>query len=297
MANPPTIPPALTQTSWAKEKGIVAKILKSDTGIGDLIGKVATAYGNVDWTKFNADTALANIATNNDIDAAKTAASTEYKTNVEALRTAVTALRDKAKATAESWKKNKLIPSSSQKAADAINKAAEQFSVALKDNAPYIVEFAKACDQAKKDLVTEKIKPGEKPANWHGPWWTARAPRGIADDKLATKIEFFWAHYDAYPKYVGKNDSKNISNRINCLRQMIAGLDQGEAAIRATITRCKPGIHDNTKAALQHYLTLLPAYRKQRKAWIDKEKIVGQTVPEVAKDLDVRVIKPGLDRL
>jgi len=297
MAKPPTIPAACTQTSWSQEKGVVAKILKSDTGIGDLMGKVATAYGNVDWAKFDPAVALAHVAAPTDVDTAKAAAVTEYKTKVEALRKSVVELRDRAKKTADEWKKNKLIPSSSQKAAAAVDAAADGFYIALKDNAPYLVDFAKECDTAKKDLVTEKIKAGEKPANWHGDWWTARAPRGLTDDKLATKIEFFWAHYAAYPKYVGKNDSKNISSRINCLRQMIAGLDQGEAAITATINRCKPGIHDNTKAALQHYLTYLPGYRKQRKTWIDNEKIVGKTVPEVANDLQVRVIAPGLDRL
>ncbi len=78
---------------------------------------------------------------------------------------------------------------------------------------------------------------------------------------------------------------------------MIAGLDQGEAAIKATISRCKPGIHDNTKAALQHYLTFLPKYRKDRKTWIDNEKETGKKFPAVAKDLQERVIGPGLDRL
>ncbi len=293
----PTIPATLTQASWSKEKGMVAKILKSDTGIGDLIAKVATAYGAVDWNKFNAATALAQVAVPADVDAAKLAASTEYKSKVEPLRKAVADLRDKAKKTAEEWKKNKLIPSSSSKAAAAIDTAADQFYITIKDNGSYISDFIKECDAAKHELVTEKIKPGEKPTNWHGDWWTARAPKGIADDKLATKIEFFWAHYAAYPGYVGKNDDTNAGKRINCLRQMIAGLDQGEAAIKATISRCKPGIHDNTKAALQHYLTFLPKYRQDRKGWIDNEKVIAKTNAFVKQDLDTRVIKPGLDRL
>ena len=183
------------------------------------------------------------------------------------------------------------------KAAAAIQTAADSFFLLTKDNAPYLIEFNKACDEAKKELVTEKIKPGEKPTNWASAWWTARAPRGIPDDKLATKIEFFWAHYIAYPGYVGKNDATNIDKRINCLRQMIAGLDQGEKAIQATILRCKPGIHDNTKAALQHYLTFLPKYRTDRKQWIDNEKETGKKFPAVAEDLKTRVIVPGLDRL
>ncbi len=190
MATPP-IPAALTQTSWAKEKGIVAKILKSDTGIGDLMAKMATAYGAVDWNKFSV-AALANATTPGEVDVAKAAAVTEYKSKVEPLRKAVTDLRDRAKKTSEEWKKNKLIPSSSTKAAAAVATAADIFFITLKDNSVFITEFSKACDETKKELVTEKIKPGEKPTNWAGAWWTARAPRGIADDKMATKMEFFW---------------------------------------------------------------------------------------------------------
>ena len=65
-----------------KEKGIVAKILKSDTGIGDLITKMTTAYGAVDWNKFTA-AALANVTVPAEVDAAKLAAQTEYKAKVE----------------------------------------------------------------------------------------------------------------------------------------------------------------------------------------------------------------------
>src|SRR5665213_2142073 len=49
----PTIPAILTDANWQKEKGVVAKLVKRETGIGELMKQLATAYGTVDWTKFD----------------------------------------------------------------------------------------------------------------------------------------------------------------------------------------------------------------------------------------------------
>lgn len=299
MAKPPKLEAILTESDWSKHKGIVAKVVKHDTGIGAKMKEVSTAYGNVDWDKFDADKALDDAVTPKDVDDAKSAAQQEYKGKVEALRDKVVALRDLADKTAKEWKKSPLVPSKSQKHVEAIKDEANTLWGQLKDNAPYLTEFVQECDKAKKELASgEVVKPGEKPKDLDDAWWKAHKPPRLQDANLAVKMNFFWCHYGPYKSANAKTtDDQEIMNRINWLRQMIAGLDQTQKAVEETIKKCKPGVHDNTKAALQHYLVLIPAFRKLRMQWIDQEKVRAKTSDSVRNHLQEKLIGPGLDRL
>ena len=73
MPVPPPIPPILTRTNWNKEKGVFAK-MAGKTGIGEAMDAVATAYGQVTWTKFDAKMQCPAVKQMTAIDEAKEAA-------------------------------------------------------------------------------------------------------------------------------------------------------------------------------------------------------------------------------
>ncbi len=137
----------------------------------------------------------------------------------------------------------------------------------------------------------EKIKPGEKPTTLNYGWWRARKPADLKEDpKLKVTMDYFWDHYTMYKDANGDaTDNQQITARINCLRQMTPGLNQSEAAIKKTIANCEAGKHDNSKAALKHYLLLITAYRMQRKQFVTREKSKVNTIVGLQAILDEKL--------
>jgi hypothetical protein len=126
-------PPILTDANWQKEKGIVAKVVKKETGVGDLMKKLKTEFDAVDWDKFDPYTALpaTKDRTPENIEKAFQVAKTEAP-KLENIRKAAFALRDRAKVLSAEWAKSKLIPSSSRKHLDAVAAACENFALSCK---------------------------------------------------------------------------------------------------------------------------------------------------------------------
>ena len=135
----------------------------------------------------------------------------------------------------------------------------------------------------------EKVKAGEKPTNFDFTWWDARRPIVKLDEdaRLKMKMDFFWDHYEQYRGLdMNSNAGDVIAKRVNCLRQMSPGISQSETAINKMIASCLPGDHDHTKAALQHYLVLLAAYKIQRKQWVTAEKQRAKTLPALKDKME-----------
>lgn len=128
----PEIPQILTDKSWQKKKGLVAKIA-GKTGIGAQMKKMSKAYAAVDWR-------LLDIGVSAPQGKAKTRealkktfdnAGAEFKTKVNGkLRKEIIALREAAKKTASEWEKNKKIPKKSTAHVKEVYKAADHFMVA-----------------------------------------------------------------------------------------------------------------------------------------------------------------------
>jgi hypothetical protein len=143
----PTWPEILTNTDWQKKKGAISKI-GGKTGVGEAMTASQNAFKGIDWSLFDAATALP-MPKDRDPDkivAAKAACVQEFKTKVEPTRAQLKTLRDKATAVAGAWKKNRLIPASSTKHIEDVTKAADAFSLGLAGNSQNLTTLLKTFD-------------------------------------------------------------------------------------------------------------------------------------------------------
>lgn len=79
-----------------------------------------------------------------------------------------------------------------------------------------------------------------------------------------------------------------MRERVNMIRQMVAGLKEGKIALENTIKTCSDS---DTKIALKHYFELMKKAEMDRQNWIKIERGVGNT-----ENLQEMIINPGLDK-
>ncbi len=129
-----------------------------------------------------------------------------------------------------------------------------------------------------------------KPKDFNPAWWASNKPKDVKDDpKLASRLLFLHNHYIQYPKYdINSKDKKVMYDRVNMVRQMVAGLKESKLAIQNTIKTCKD---KEAKAALAHYFELMKHAEMDRQNWIKIERGVGNT-----ENLQQLLINPGLDK-
>jgi hypothetical protein len=177
----PVYPKILTDADWQKQKGIVAKIVKKETGIGELMKKLDAAYKAVTWDKFDAFRALPynNMRSMEAVDKAIVDAKTEHA-KVEPVRQAAFALRDQARAIAAEWKKSKLIPSSSIKHVEEVAKACEQLALECK-----------SMDLKSFDEMRVQIRENEAKAREMVKTWSAAIRTGAAAVNTTPTIETY----------------------------------------------------------------------------------------------------------
>lgn len=133
MPSLPVLPKTLTNADWQKNKGKIAKIAGS-TGVGPALKKVETSFGKVDFQKFDVKMVCQSKKLRNEagIEAARKAATAEYKSKVVALRKDIDAVRNVTRKTESEWKKNKMIPSKSTKHVGLVFKTADRLWIELK---------------------------------------------------------------------------------------------------------------------------------------------------------------------
>jgi hypothetical protein len=154
-------PVSLTDADWQRKKGAIAKIA-GETGIGDAMKAAQAAYNKVDFNKL--DATLCTIARDRDNEnmvEGKKQAIAHYKSHVEPARVKVKEIVDLAGKTAAEWKKNKLIPSSSQKAAQNVHDRADLLWMRLKLNSADIEKMLGSWDEIierNNRLAAEMIK-------------------------------------------------------------------------------------------------------------------------------------------
>ncbi len=111
--------PLISKAAWDKQKGIIAKVFKTETGIGKAIDMVTASHKQVVWERFRSDK-----VSKKDYEA-------EYATNVKELISDLDDLENKCVKVGSSFKKNPLIPKSSSKVLADIGVEAAKLSQAL----------------------------------------------------------------------------------------------------------------------------------------------------------------------
>ena len=134
------------------------------------------------------------------------------------------------------------------------------------------------------------MNKGDIPTNLDPAWWTSHKNKDQKEDsKLVSRLLFAHNHYIHYPKLdINSKDPKVMRERVNMIRQLVAGLKEGKEAIQNTIKLTKDAY---TKIALNHYLELMKKAEMDRQNWIKIERGVGNTA-----NLEEMVIGPGLDK-
>ena len=136
------------------------------------------------------------------------------------------------------------------------------------------------------------MKKGDMPKNFEYAWWQSHKPsKGVTEDpKFKSRMEFLRVHHIAYPKYDhNSKDVKIMYDRVNMLRQMVAGLKETKVAIDNMLKTCTD---DPTKVALVGYLELMRAAERDRQNWIKIERGLGNQA-----NLKTLLEDPGLDDL
>ena len=137
------------------------------------------------------------------------------------------------------------------------------------------------------------MKKGDKPTNLDPAWWDKNKTKGFVEDpKFKTRLLFLYNHYIQYPKYdINSKDSKVMRDRVNMIRQMVAGLKETKVAINNMLKLTGKAAPDApTIVALKTYLELMKKAEMERQNWIKIERGVGNTA-----NLQEMVIGPGLD--
>jgi len=126
-----TIPEILTDKNWQKQKGLIAKA-HGETGIGELMKKLATAFNDVDWQAFNVmETTNATTRTLDNLARLKTLAKAQFP-KLNNYHDAALVLYRQANKIAAEWKNSKTIPSSSRKHVENIATNAINLATAIK---------------------------------------------------------------------------------------------------------------------------------------------------------------------
>ncbi len=138
------------------------------------------------------------------------------------------------------------------------------------------------------------MKKGDKPSNLDPAWWDKHKTKGFVEDpKFKSRLLFLYNHYIQYPKYdINSKDSKVMRDRVNMIRQMVAGLKETKVAIDNMLKiKTGPSAPDApTVEALKQYLVLMRKAEMDRQNWIKIERGVGNTA-----NLQEMIIGPSLD--
>ena len=148
---PPAIPEILTQKSWDKNKGTVAK-MAGETGVGAALKKLAELHAKTDWKKLDYGVpsdgfSMTSAEAKKHFEAGKAFANKE----LIAVSNEFKAVRDLCEATAKKFKANKLIPAASIKHVEEMQKAADFQSVGYKPNSWWVENALKVLEQDVKN--------------------------------------------------------------------------------------------------------------------------------------------------
>jgi len=144
----PDYPVIITNASWQKEKGSIAKLV-GKTGVGEALQACQNAYGAINGLLFSPKQSYPDIPSiEKDWQAAKTEGG-----KFEGVRKLLSHARDLANAAAGKYKANKLVPSSSTAHALSVAKECDRFAVVLRSYGEVVF---KAFEQKKADWANNQ---------------------------------------------------------------------------------------------------------------------------------------------
>lgn len=140
------------------------------------------------------------------------------------------------------------------------------------------------------------MKKGELPTNFDYAWWQSHKTAGFEEDpKFKTRLMFLHIAYTHY-KTLNKNskDAGVMRDRVNQIRQMVAGLKETKVAIDNMLKKKigKGAPDEPTRAAFKKYIELMRSAEIERQNWIKIERGVGNT-----DNLQEMVIGAGLEKV
>lgn len=159
-----TYPPILTNANWQKEKGLIAKIVAGETGIGAALTKLQGAFSGVDVSKLNAS-GYGKLHNDQEVDEAFKQAKGYYGSKVEPFRKLCFDVSTLAKKREEEFKKNAKVPAKSRKHVGEIAVAASHLATEFKSLDKEFASFDAMKQQivkAKQDYAKKLKEYGDK---------------------------------------------------------------------------------------------------------------------------------------
>lgn len=130
----PALPDTLKKANWDKQKGIVAKLVKGETGIGGALDGLLAVYDQVPWEKVD-DAAIARAKGPEDLKKFFEGGKVVLAGQIEVFRKKSFEVGNLAKKVAEDFKKNKLVPKSSTEYLLKMSDGASNFATTMRDAA------------------------------------------------------------------------------------------------------------------------------------------------------------------
>lgn len=149
-----TPPIILTDANWQKEKGAIAK-LAGETGIGSALKELDKRHKAVDWTKITAE-GYGKLHSVEEVDEAVKKAKSYYAKYVQPLRDQALAISKLASATADKFKKNRMIPASSAKHVQSLGDSASQYATELKSLDAEFATFGEYKKKLEKQIADQR---------------------------------------------------------------------------------------------------------------------------------------------
>ncbi len=151
----PVYPDVLKAGNWDKQKGILAKLVKGETGIGAACKKAQASFDAIDWTKMDGKKAD-DAGTPEEVDTFVKGMKAEYVAHFEPTRKDLFALSALATKYAGEFKKNPLIPKSSREYLEKMSTGASNFATGLKSCCEPDLKMAEAAKK-RKALTFAKV--------------------------------------------------------------------------------------------------------------------------------------------
>lgn len=141
----PKYPKELDAKNWDKERGILSKIFKQETGIGKQLREAEKAFDAIEPAYFSDN--VVDTSTKAACDEAVTKLEKEFNKSVKPFNDAMKATQDLADKVAKEFKKHKLIPKSSTAYVKSISDKAAEFSDDIRQ---FVMDAKSDIKEAKK---------------------------------------------------------------------------------------------------------------------------------------------------
>lgn len=155
-----TYPPILTNGNWQKQKGLIAKVVAGETGIGAALTKLQAGFGAIDQSKLSA-AGWGKLHNPEEVDEALKQAKGYYTSKVEPFRKQCFEVASLARKREEEFKKSSKIPASSRKHVGEIAQAASNLGTEFKSLDKEFAGFETKKKQLEQQIEGQKqlIRP------------------------------------------------------------------------------------------------------------------------------------------